>query len=127
MAPPGTRRADEADEDEPTVTTVTADSVVGEQDKGQGPVITATCLSLLMAAIRLRPLLSWTCLHLPCLNHSFARRASSSSLNMAPSPVWDEDLTSKLSREIKREEERYQKVSEFLVVENDPECKSITS
>lgn len=81
-----------------------------------------------MAAIRLRPLLSGLAavhLHLPCLLHrSFARRvtSSSSSLNMlvvqqSPEVVWDEDLTSKLSREIKREDERYQKVSGFLTNE----------
>jgi len=78
---------------------------------------------MLMAAIRLRPLLSGLAavhLHLPCLLHrSFARRvtSSSSSLNMlvvqqSPEVVWDEDLTSKLSREIKREDERYQKASQ---------------
>ena len=70
----------------------------------------------LMEAIRLRPLLSAGLA--AALSHSFARRAtrSSVSLKMQSTTWWDEDLTSKLSREISREEERYQKVSEIIDV-----------
>jgi len=73
-----------------------------------------------MEAIRLRPLLSAGLaaldLRLPYLHHSFARRATSSMQVARSTTWWDEDLTSKLSREISREEERYQKVSEIIDV-----------